>query len=81
MDSEGRYIPKLKKARRLLGLSQKRAAKKLRVDAADLSRWENGAAYPNIENLLKLSGLYKTSVEELYPRLYRKMCQFLDEQK
>lgn len=51
--------------RRRLRLSQAELADKLGVSAQAVSKWETGAALPDIELLLELSGLYGVSVNEL----------------
>ena len=51
--------------RRSLGLSQTELAEKLGVTAQAVSKWETGAALPDIELLLELSRLFRRSVNEL----------------
>jgi transcriptional regulator with XRE-family HTH domain len=50
-----------------MGFKQKVVAKKLGINNASMiSRWETGLSMPSGINLLKLSKLYKTLVNELY---------------
>lgn len=52
------------------GLRQKDVAEKLGLKCEDrLSHWEQGIAMPNVVNLFKLAGLYKTSCKQIYPEL------------
>jgi transcriptional regulator with XRE-family HTH domain len=61
----------LREHRTRMGLRQIDVAQKLGLDCADrLSRWENGLAIPNIVNLFRLSALYQTTAEQLYPDLH-----------
>lgn len=54
------------------GLWQKDVAAKLGLkDTALLSRWENGGSFPNLVNILRLSALYQTSIDDLFPRLVK----------
>lgn len=48
-----------------LGLSQDTLAAKLYVSRQTISNWENGRTYPDIENLLLLSVIFNTSLDEL----------------
>jgi transcriptional regulator with XRE-family HTH domain len=78
MEIERRQIPnKLRKYRKLAGYSQVEVARKLGFKSTSrISRWENGLAYPNLENLLKLSVIYCTLSEQFYYELY---CDIRDE--
>ena len=50
-----------------MGFSQEAVKKHLKLKStAMISRWERGVTMPSGENLLKLSILYKTLVNELY---------------
>lgn len=64
---EGRFPNKLRKFRRMAGLSQKKVARLLGfADASVISRWECGAALPNLLYVFKLAILYHAFVHELY---------------
>ena len=56
---------KLKKAREQAGYSQSQVAEKLNISRQAVSRWENGRAYPDIDNLVLLSEMYGVSTDEL----------------
>lgn len=61
----------MRKHRRLAGLSQKEATRRLQLQSNSmLSRWERGFAMPSAENLLRLSALYKTLANKLYFDLF-----------
>ncbi|WP_164512051.1 helix-turn-helix transcriptional regulator [Lacticaseibacillus daqingensis] len=51
--------------RQRLGLTQDMLADKLLVSRQTISNWENDRHYPDIENLLLLSQLFGTSLDEL----------------
>lgn len=77
----GRNIPnRLRKYRRLAGYKQKDVAQILKLRCTNrLSRWEQGRSLPSLSNVLKLSALYKTLVEELYFELLKQNRKELDE--
>lgn len=56
---------KLYELRRTAGLSQEELAEKLSVSRQAVSKWENGAAQPELAKLIELSRLYGVSVDEL----------------
>lgn len=56
---------KLACLRKKQGLSQADVSEKLDISRQAVSRWENGAATPSIENLQCLSKLYHVSLEYL----------------
>ena len=56
---------KLYELRRAAGLSQEELAEKLNVSRQAVSKWENGAAQPELSKLVELSRLYSVSVDEL----------------
>jgi transcriptional regulator with XRE-family HTH domain len=68
MAANKQFIPNsLKKHRRLCGFSQDDIKNRLKLKSTSMiSRWERGLTMPSGENLLKLSVLYKTMVNELY---------------
>lgn len=67
MESDGRHISnRLRKHRRILGLTQKEVADKLGLKEKQVSRWECGETIPEFKNLLKLGLFYKALIEELY---------------
>lgn len=58
----GNFIMEKRKA---LGLTQQQLADKLNVSFQAISKWENGAAYPNIELLRDLAIVLEVSVDEI----------------
>jgi transcriptional regulator with XRE-family HTH domain len=68
----GRFPNKLKKYRRIAGLSQKKVAKALGfADTSVISRWEHGAVLPGLHHTFKLSKLYHTLPHELFDLLWQ----------
>ncbi len=56
---------RLKNLRIENGLSQEKLAEKLLVSRQAVSKWENGEALPDMENMIALARLYNTSLDEL----------------
>ena len=56
---------KLKNLRMDNGFSQEKLAEKLMVSRQAVSKWENGEALPDMENMIALARLYGTSLDEL----------------
>jgi len=62
----------LRKHRLLMGYKQNEVAKLLGLKSSSrISRWEKGLAMPSVENLIKLSALYATLMNELYFERYK----------
>ena len=55
----------LKYQRKKSGLSQVHVAEKLNISRQSVSKWENGHGYPDIDNIVLLSKIYKVSIDEL----------------
>ena len=56
----------LKKYRLEAGLTQKQVAEKLGMQCEDrISHWERGQAMPSVGNLIKLSTVFKISIDRL----------------
>lgn len=69
---------RLRKHRRLIGLSQTEVARKLQLKSSSIiSRWERGVAMPTAENVICLSILYKTLANELLYDVARESQQRL----
>ena len=68
MEPGNQPIPnRLKMHRKMMGYKQKEVARLLGLyNTSPLSEWENGLTMPNAHNLIKLSVLYRTYVNELY---------------
>lgn len=56
---------KLKEARISAGLKQEELAKQLGVSRQTISNWENGRSLPDIGSVVKLSGIYQLSLDEM----------------
>lgn len=56
---------KLKEARVKAGMKQEELAHQLGVSRQTVSNWENGRSLPDIASMVKLSGLYGRSLDEL----------------
>lgn len=56
---------KLKELRIKEGLSQEKLAEQLIVSRQAVSKWENGEALPDMENMVALAKLYNISLDEL----------------
>jgi len=55
----------LKSARIAQGFSQNEVATILHVTRQSISKWENGRGYPDLDNLIQLSDIYKMSIDKL----------------
>lgn len=55
----------IKRHRAALGLSQEGLAEKIYVSRQTVSNWETDNTYPDVENLLLLSDLFDTTIDEL----------------
>lgn len=55
----------LKKLREAQGLSQTKLAEKLSITQQSIYKYENGLAYPNLETLKLMSGLFHVSIDFL----------------
>lgn len=69
---------KLKETRRKVDLSQEQVVEKLFVSRQTISNWENERSYPDIISIIKLSDLYKISLDELL-KGDQKMVEHLEE--
>lgn len=69
---------KLKETRRKVDLSQEQVAEKLFISRQTISNWENERSYPDIISIIKLSDLYKISLDELL-KGDQKMVEHLEE--
>ena len=65
---------KIKESRKNMGLSQEQLAEKLMVSRAAVAKWENDNGIPDIENLKKISEVFKISIDELVINEVEKKC-------
>lgn len=56
---------KIKNARIEIGITQEQAAENLMVSRQTISNWETGKSLPDIVSVIKMSELYKLSLDEL----------------
>ena len=56
---------KIKKSRTEAKITQEQAAEALGTSRQTISNWENEKSYPDILSVIKLSDLYKVSLDEL----------------
>ena len=59
------FAQKLKEIRKNEGLSQEQLAEKIGVSRQAITKWETGKGMPDIENMLILAELFKTTLDEL----------------
>ncbi|MYL73105.1 helix-turn-helix domain-containing protein [Halobacillus litoralis] len=59
------FSEKLKVERKKKGWSQEELAEQLFVSRQSISKWENGQSFPNIEIIIRLSDLFKITIDEL----------------
>ena len=55
----------IKQHRAALNLSQEELAEQVYVTRQTLSNWENGKTYPDVNSLLRLSGVFGVTLDEL----------------
>lgn len=59
------FAEQLKKLRTEKNLSQDALAEKLYISRQSISKWENGDATPDLENLIKLAEILDVSLDQL----------------
>lgn len=59
------FAEKLKTIRKQAGFSQEQLAEKIGVSRQAVTKWETNAGIPDIENLMALSALFDSSIDEL----------------
>ncbi|MBQ7466624.1 MAG: helix-turn-helix domain-containing protein, partial [Clostridia bacterium] len=59
------FAEKLYQLRKSEGISQKELSKSLDVTNKAISKWETGEAFPSVSQLIKLSELFNTSIDDL----------------
>ncbi|MGT2755245.1 helix-turn-helix domain-containing protein [Streptococcus ovis] len=59
------FAEQLKKFRQEKNISQEELAKQLFISRQAISKWENGDATPDLDNLVKLSEIFTVSLNEL----------------
>lgn len=56
---------KIYRLRKLSGMTQEQLAGKLNVSRQTLSKWENGSSMPDVESVVRISVLFRVSLDEL----------------
>jgi transcriptional regulator with XRE-family HTH domain len=59
------FAEKLQGLRKSKGISQEQLAELLDVSRQSISKWESGQNYPEVDKLIKLSDLFKITLDEL----------------
>ncbi|BAQ23265.1 helix-turn-helix domain-containing protein [Streptococcus troglodytae] len=59
------FSEQLKKYRNRKNLSQEDLAQKLFISRQAISKWENGEATPDMDNLVKIAEIFELSLDEL----------------
>lgn len=80
-NQEKKYYPNnLRKARLSRNLRQKDVAFCLGIEStSQIAEWENGTCTPNLDNIFKLSILYRTLPEALFLEKYLDLKTFVNE--
>ncbi|MGF9772955.1 helix-turn-helix transcriptional regulator [Priestia aryabhattai] len=55
----------LQRLREAQNMSREELAQQMNVSRQAVYKWENDKGYPDIQNLLKLSEIYETTIDEL----------------
>jgi transcriptional regulator with XRE-family HTH domain len=65
------YPNSLRRHRKAAGLRQHEVAHALGLNGCErISKWENGAAIPKPNSLMRLASLYRVSPQELFGEMY-----------
>ena len=59
------FKEKLQLLRTNMRLSQEELANKLDISRQSITKWENGQSFPDIQNLIQLSEIFKVSIDRL----------------
>lgn len=71
---DSRIPNRLKHYRKNLRLLQTEVIQILNLgDLSTISRWEQGIAFPSTLHLFGLCWLYKTTIEQLYPTIWKQI--------
>ena len=62
------YTLKIRELREARDLTQRQAAKELRVTPGAVAKWETGATVPTLDNLLAVADLLGCSLDALFGR-------------
>lgn len=71
---------RLRRYRSIMGYNQREVARLIGLQSTStISRWEKGLARPTLENLIRLSVLYRTLIDQLYIDLRQQIIKDLRE--
>ena len=59
------FHEKLQELRKQRGLTQEELAEALYVSRTEISKWESGRGYPNIDSLKEISNFFSVSIDDL----------------
>lgn len=59
------FREKLQLLRTDMKLSQEELANKLDITRQSITKWENGQSFPDIQNLIQLSEIFRVSIDRL----------------
>lgn len=59
------FSEKLKEIRKNEGLSQEQLAEKIGVSRQAITKWETGKGLPDVENMVMIAEIFKTTLDEL----------------
>ena len=59
------FREKLQLLRTDMKLSQEELANKLDISRQSITKWENGQSFPDIQNLIQLSEIFRVSIDRL----------------
>ena len=62
------FSDKLREIRKNEGLSQEQLAEKIGVSRQAITKWETGKGLPDIENMVIIAEIFKTTLDELVSR-------------
>lgn len=68
---------KLQNIRKEKGLSQESIAEKIGVSRQAVAKWETGQSYPDVENLILISDMFKVSIDKLVKEDFDE-CEYND---
>jgi transcriptional regulator with XRE-family HTH domain len=71
-----KFQDKIQALRKEKGLSQEKLAERIGVSRQALAKWELGLTYPDIEKLILLSDIFRTSIDRLIKENEDENCSF-----
>lgn len=74
------FKDKLQNIRKEKGLSQESIAEKIGVSRQAVAKWETGQSYPDVENLILISDMFKISIDKLVKEAYDE-CEYNDKKE